>query len=149
MAPDIYYRVHDESSATHFDEDGFVAGDHLPWLMMHPPRNPQEDKELFNALDEHLDWSSETASPFISAYADEDTAVNSAVARVNQGKEGVFIAVIDVEERREPLWFRHVPKLAKKVGLWIEPQAWNNSKYEYIFLNYIPGEVIVEYRWFK
>lgn len=77
MTPRILFP---ESFATHFDEDGFVAGDHQSWLRMLPPRNPSEDQELFNALAGDLDWSNKTASPFISAYADLDTAVNSAIS---------------------------------------------------------------------
>ncbi|KAL2054239.1 hypothetical protein ABVK25_005380 [Lepraria finkii] len=90
MTPHIFFRVHDKSSATYFDEDGFVAGDHQSWFRMLPPRNASEDQKLFNALGGHLDWSNRTASPFISAYADLETAVNSAIARANQGKRGVL-----------------------------------------------------------
>lgn len=77
MTPSVFYRVHDDSSATHFDGDGFIAGDDQTMLRMFP-RNRWEAKKLSNALSGHLEWSNKTASPFISAYADFDTAVNSA-----------------------------------------------------------------------
>ena len=47
------------------------------------PRNGWEAKKLSNALSGYLDWSDKTAFPFISAYADFDTAVNCANARQN------------------------------------------------------------------
>ena len=145
MAPHEYYRVHDESSATHFDEENsFVAGDpELPLKMFHRGRSEYQKLELCNALDKHLNWSNRTPSPFISVYADFDTAVNSAIARKNQGKRGVLIARIDVSESDE-LLYRHVPKVAKEVGLRIKPQALNNSENEFVFLHCIPGEAVVE-----
>lgn len=145
MAPYIYYRVHDSSSATHFDkEHGFVAGDHQLRLRMFP-RNRSERQDLFDALGRHLEWSDRTPSPFISVYADRDTAVNSAIARVNQGKRGVFIAYIDVEAI-EDLWYRFTPKLAEEIGLRIQPQALRNSEQEFVFLHHIPGEAVTRIR---
>ena len=141
MAPSEYYRVHDSSSATHFDkQNGFVAGDpRLPLRMF--PRYPSEYQNLFNALGRHLEWSDRTPSPFISVYADWETAVNSASARVNRGKRGVFIAHIDVEDI-EGLCYRWTPKLADEIGLRIQPQALRNSEQEFVFLHRIPGEVV-------
>ena len=141
MAPSEYYRVHDSSSATHFDEEnGFVAGDpELPLRMF--PHHDSEYQNLFDALGRHLDWSDRTPSPFISVYSDWDTAVNSATARVNRGKRRVFIAHIDVE-RIKGLYYRHVPKLARDIGLRIPPQALRNSEHEFVFLRHIPGEAV-------
>lgn len=148
MAPDKYYRVQDNSSATHFDkEKGFVAGDPQLQLRMFP-RNRSECQNLFNALGRHLDWSDRTPSPFISVYADLETAVNSANARVNQGKKRVFIAYIDVGDI-EDLWYRYTPKLAEELGLQIQPQALRNSEQEFIFLHHIPQEAVTEYEYFR
>ena len=143
MAPDEYYRVHDESSVTSFDDDGFVAGKpQLPLRMF--PDGPSEIQELSNALDKHLDWSNNTASPFISVYADYATALNSANARANQGRRGVIIARINVSESGERMWYRNVRAAAGFLKLRIELQAWRNSQYEYIFLHRIPREAVVE-----
>ena len=148
MAPLKYYRVHDNSSATQFDEeDGFFAGDTQLQLRVFP-RNPSESQNLFDALDRHLDWSDRTPSPFISVYADYNTAVKNAIARVNRDKRMVFIAHIDVEGS-EDLWYRHVPKLAREIGLQIQPQALNNSRQEFIFLHHIPEEAVTEYEFFE
>ena len=142
MTPVVFYRVHDDSSATHFDEyDGFIAGDNQTWLKM-IPRNDWEVERLRNTLCRHLDWSNRTASPFISAYADFDAAFNSATARKGQGKRGIIIARIDVQRSCERMWCWNVRAVAKQVDLWIKPQAWNNSEYEYLFLNHIPTETV-------
>lgn len=147
-APLEYYRVHDNSSATHFNkENGFFAGDTQLQLRMFP-RNPSEYRNLFSALDRHLDWSDRTPSPFISVYSDYDTAVNSAIARVHQGKRRVFIAHIDVEGF-EGLWYRHAPKLAREIGLRIQPRALRNSEHEFIFFHDIPEEAMTGYDYFK
>ena len=148
MAPLEYYRVHDNSSATHFNkENGFFAGDTQLQLRMFS-RNPSEYRNLFSALDRHLDWSDRTPSPFISVYSDYDTAVNSAIARVHQGKRRVFIAHIDVEGF-EGLWYRHAPKLAREIGLRIQPPALRNSEHEFIFFHDIPVEAMTGYDYFK
>ena len=148
MAPYKYYRVHDNSSATHFDEEnGFVAGDpELPLRMF--PRYLSEYQNLFNALGRHLDWSDRTPSPFISVYADLKTAVNSAFARVEQGKRRVFIAHIDIEDI-EDLWYRHAPKLASEIGLRIQPQASRNSEQEFVFLHHIPEKAVTKYVYYR
>ena len=143
MTPSVFYRVQDDSSATHFDGDGFIAGDDHTALRMFP-RYYWEAKRLSNALSGHLDWSNQTASPFISVYADFDSAVNSANARQDQGKRGVFIACIEVRQSSEQIWYRSVREVAEEVGLWIERQAWKNSEHEYILYNRIPGEAVVD-----
>ena len=149
VAPYKYYRVQDNSSATHFDdENGFIAGDSELPVKMFLPRNLSEKRDLFNALGRHLDWSDRTPSPFISVYADLETAEDSAIARVKQGRRGVFIAHIDIRPIGG-LWYRHAPKLAKEIGLRIQPQASNNSEQEFIFLHHIPEEAVTEYVYFE
>lgn len=148
VAPVKYYRVQDNSSATHFnEEDGFIAGDPELQLRMFTPRNPSEVRNLFNALDSHLDLSDTTPSPFISVYTNVKTAVNSAIARVKDGKKGVFIAYIDVEDIGG-LYYRQVRKVAEEIGLWIQPRAWGNSQEEFIFLHHLPAEAITKSRVF-
>ena len=143
VAPVKYYRVHDNSSATRFDKvNGFRAGDTQLQLRMFSPRDRAEERNLSNALGRHLDWSDRTPSPFISVYADLKTAVNSAVARVKDGKREVFIAYIEVERSESRMWYRQVPKVAEEIGLWIQPQAGENSQEEFIFLHQIPAEAV-------
>ncbi|KAL8826246.1 MAG: hypothetical protein Q9191_003923 [Dirinaria sp. TL-2023a] len=144
MTPSVFYRVHDDSSATHFDEEyGFLAGDDQTMLRMFP-RNDWEATRLRNALDRHLDWFNRTASSFISVYVNYDAAFNGAIARKNQGKRGIFIAHIDVRKSRECMWRRNVREVAVDVDIWIQQQAWNNSEYEYLFLNHISAEAVTK-----
>ena len=148
MAPYKYYRVHDSSSATHSDkENGFVAGDDQLMLKM-SPRNRSDRQNLFNALGGHLDWYDTTPSPLISVYADLDTAVKSANARVNGGKRRIFIAHIDVEGI-EGLCYRYAPKLARDIGLSIPRRALRNSGREFVFLHHIPRKAVTECKYFK
>ena len=147
-APVEYYRVQDNSSATRFDEEnGFFAGDTQLQLKM-SPRNDSEYQNLFDALGRHLDWYDRTPSPFISVYADLETAEKSAEARVKRGKRGVFIAHINVEGIRG-LSYRWVPKLADAIGLEIQPRAWRNAEEEFVFLRHIPEEAVTEYVYFE
>ena len=146
-APVEYYRVQDNSSATRFNKrNGFIAGDTQLQLRM-SPRNDSEYQNLFDALGRHLDWSDRTPSPFISVYADLETAENSAETRVNRGKTGVFIAHINIERTRG-LSYRCVRKLAKAIGLEIQPRAWRNAEEEFVFIHHIPAGAITKYRVF-
>ena len=143
VAPVKYYRVHDNSSATYYDkEDGFVAGDPELQLRMFTPRKPSEERNLSDALGKHLDWTDRTPSPFISVYSNLNTAIDSAIARVKDGKRDVVIAHINVEQSESRLWYRKVRNVAEEIGLWIQPQAWENSQNEFIFLHYIPAEAV-------
>ena len=147
-APLEYYRVQDNSSATRFDEiNGFIAGDPKLSVRMSPCID-SEYQNLSEALDRHLDWSNRTPSPFISVYAALDTAYNSAVARVRQGKKGVFIAHIAVKDIKD-LSHRHVPELAREIGLGIQPPALRNAEQEFIFLHSIPAEAVNSHVYFK
>lgn len=147
-APLKYYRVQDNSSATYFDKkNGFIAGDpELPVRMS--PRSDSEYQNLFEALDRHLDWYDRTPSPFISVYADLETAENCAIARAKKGKKGVIVAHINVK-RTGGLSYRCVPKLADAIGLEIPPRASRNAEEEFIFLHRIPAEAVTEYAYFK
>ena len=142
-APVEYYRVQDNSSATRFNKrNGFKAGDTQLQLRMFSPRDRAEERNLSNALGRHLDWSDRTPSPFISVYSNLNTAIDSAIARVKDGKRDVVIAHINVEQTESRLWYRKVRDVAKEIGLWIQPQAWENSHNEFIFLRHIPAEAV-------
>ena len=147
-APLKYYRVQDNSSATYFDKkNGFIAGDpELPVRMS--PCSDSEYQNLFEALDRHLDWYNETPSPFISVYADYDTAINSAIARAKRGKKEVIVAHINVKHTGG-LSYRCVPKLADAIGLRIPPRASRNAEEEFVFLHRIPAKAVTEYVYFK
>ena len=113
------------------------------------PKCPQGVQELSQALETHLDWHSRIASPLISAYDDEESAVKSARARVKRGKKGVFIAYIDVEGIKG-LYRRRARDIVDEFGIWIDDKAaWHNSKHEYVFQNYIPRVAIRKRRRFK
>ena len=147
-APVEYYRVQDKSSATRFNKvNGFIAGDdELPVKMS--PRSDSEYQNLFEALDRHLDWYDRTPSPFISVYADYDTAENSAIARAERGKKGVFIAHINVKHTGG-LSYRCVPKLAEAIGLRIPQRASRNAEEEFVFLHRIPAKAVTKYEYFE
>jgi len=53
-----------------------------------------------------------------------------------------LVALIDVKSS-ENLWYRHVPKVAKEVGLRIKPQALKFTENEFIFLDRIPGKAVL------
>ena len=112
------------------------------------PLNDSEYQNLFEALEKHLEWYDRTPSPFISVYADLETAEKSAEARVKRGKRGVFIAHINVEGMGG-LSYRWVPKLADAIGLEIRSQALRNPGHEFVFLHHIPAEVVTEYEYFE
>lgn len=142
MDDDIMFRVEDESSQAHTTERGVLASVESSGLTF---KLGDEDmrEEFFWALHDHVRWSSDAASPFISVYSDWDTALREAQRRVRMGKQHVTITVIDGSPDRD-LDYRRVRGLASRLGLDIPSKAWNNSKFEIVFLHRIPPHAIVE-----
>ncbi len=139
MTPYIFYRVEDrDSRAQYLDQEGIFAED----------TNTEVDlfgssRRLCSQLENHLDWGSRIPTVFISAYCDEEVAWSEANRRVRDGKEGVVVHTIDIRKRDRPVEYRNIRLLAKRLGVWIPECAWNNSKYEYIFLHHVPESAVV------
>lgn len=92
----------------------------------------------------HLRWRNRKPTPFISVYADWDTAWKEAKRRKKDGKKSrVTLTSIDVSQVRGELEYRNMRRLCSSLRIWIPGNAWNNSEHEWIFLNHIPEHVIV------
>jgi hypothetical protein len=139
MSPRIFYRVEDADSASiYIAGKGIYAGNQTirisfwsPWKILAP------------ALLEHLDWGSPEPSPFISMYEDEDTACREAERRVKTGKEDVRMYMIIMSASEERVEYRHVGRLADKLGVDIPKVALHNSIYEWICLKRIPDDAVI------
>lgn len=143
MTKRIFYRVEDESSQTRVRRNGdLIAADHLS-IVKFDARRGRPLMELRSYLLEHLDWSSEEESPFISTYRDFSTAEREASRRDEQGKENVRIIKIDAERVNGRVQYRNVRKLAQRLACWIPNKAYHNSENEFIFLHRIPARAIV------
>ena len=94
-------------------------------------------------VENHLDWQNKNPSPFISVYSDERRAEIEARRRVRDGHDDVFIWEIDTNEAKNVAQYRNLRRFAKKSGIWIPDFAWDNSEYEWLFLNQIPEAMIV------
>ncbi|KAH7072735.1 hypothetical protein BKA63DRAFT_515577 [Paraphoma chrysanthemicola] len=138
-APREFFRVEDASSrASYIEGKGIYAEDDYTWVDF-----DSTGARLFAQIGQHLQWANKHPTPFISAYSDEDVAWREAERRCLDGKKDVRIYTINTNRRGKAIEYRNIRRLAKKVGLWIDDQAWNNSKYEYIFLHHIPKSMIV------
>jgi len=82
-------------------------------------------------------------------YCDESVAYREAERRVREGKNDVRVYVIDMRESDERREYRNVRLLAEKLGFYIPERAWNNSKYEYIFLHDVPDSAVVSWTDFE
>ncbi|EOA85396.1 uncharacterized protein SETTUDRAFT_42465 [Exserohilum turcica Et28A] len=137
-APHILYRVEDESSrARYIDDTGIFAEDTDTDVNFTAKTNT-----LLHLIAQHLDWRNREATPFISMYSDEDVAWREAERRVRTGKQDVRIYKIDTYACEERTEYRNIRLLAKKLGLYIHEEAWNNSMHEYIFLHFVPESAI-------
>jgi hypothetical protein len=138
-APTEFFRVEDASSrASYVRRKGIFAEDEYAGVDF-----DRAGAHLFDQVEQHLRWENRRPTPFISAYSDEKVARDEAKRRCRDGKQDVRIYIIDTDRRREPIEYRHIRGVARKVGLRIEEEAWNNSEYEYIFLHHIPQCMIV------
>jgi hypothetical protein len=144
MAPKIFYRVESKYSCARYAVgEGVSAKDSESLLTFESP-----DYYLRKALSNHLEWNCKTPSMFISVYSEESVAMKEAKRRINERNPDVRVLKIDMRKHwrasSEQVEYRDLRFLAQELGVWIEKKAWNNSKYEYIFLKHIPEDVIVE-----
>ncbi|KAI0814535.1 hypothetical protein GGR55DRAFT_675824 [Xylaria sp. FL0064] len=137
-SPRVFWRVEDEHSrAQTVDFNGISAEANIDIDFGEMSYILQE------CLARHLDWSDRTPSPFISTYSDEGAAYREADRRLYRGKSNVTITEINLEELPYgTVQYRNIRTLAKKLKVWIEEEAYNNSEYEYIFLNHVPWEAV-------
>jgi hypothetical protein len=139
-APTEFFRVEDASSrAFYVRGEGIFAEDRYAWVDF-----DRAKARLFDQVKRHLRWANRRPTPFISAYSNEDAAWSEAERRCRVGKQDVRIYIIDTERKVEPIEYRHIRGLANMVGLDIDEKAQNNSEYEYVFLHYIPKNLIVK-----
>lgn len=139
-APTKFFRVDDaDSRAVYIKGEGIFAEDDYKWVDF-----DGTGARLFGQIKRHLRWANRRPTQFISAYFDKDVAWREAERRRLDGKKDVRIHIINTKKRKEAIEYRYVRRLAKKVGLSIRDEAWNNSKYEYIFLRRIPQSMIVK-----
>ncbi|KAI1283581.1 hypothetical protein F5Y07DRAFT_394485 [Xylaria sp. FL0933] len=137
-SPRVFWRVEDEySRAQTTDTNGISAEAYIDVDF------GDRSGTLRECLARHLDWSDRTPSPFISAYSDEGTAYREADRRLSRGRSNVTITEINLEDLPYgTAHYRNIRTLANKLEVWIEEEAYNNSKYEYIFLHHVPWEAV-------
>ena len=139
MAPSILYRVEDKDSRAQYSVGGGIYAEDR-----NTPANIRGASwGLYNELKNHIDWKSRTPTVFISAYYKEEVALREAHRRVRDGKEEVVVYQIDIGKRDRRVEYREMRRLATKLRLEIPDCAWNNSKYEYIFLYHVPESAVV------
>ena len=139
MGPYIFFRVEDEDSrARYFDEEGLFAEDTNTWVDFE-----SWSGRLLGHIERHLDWGNRVPTPFISTYCHEGVALREAEQRVRDEKKDVRVYEINMRESDERREYRNVRRLATMLDIDIPERAWNNSKYEYIFLHHVPDSAIV------
>jgi hypothetical protein len=138
MGPYIFFRVEDEDSRAQYSgEDGLFAEDTHTWVDFN-----WWDWRLRGQVERHLDWRNRVPTPFISMYCDEAVAHREVKRRVEEGKKDVRVYMINMRESDERREYRNI-RLAERLGFDIPERAWNNSKYEYIFLHHVPESAVV------
>ncbi|KAI6350967.1 hypothetical protein MCOR25_010251 [Pyricularia grisea] len=96
-------------------------------------------------LEMHLIWGKRVPTPYISTYSKRCAAEREARRRVKDGMRDVTISTIDLDMLPDwELEFRNVRRVCKNLDLRIKDRAYNNSEHEWIFLNEIPKEAVVE-----
>ncbi|KAL8929868.1 MAG: hypothetical protein Q9208_001012 [Pyrenodesmia sp. 3 TL-2023] len=139
MGPCIFFRVEDEDSrARYFVDDGLFAEDTDTWVDFR-----SYDWRLLRQVERHLDWANRVPTPFVSMYCVEGVAQREAERRVADGKRDVRVYTIDMRRSDERREYRNIRRLAEKLDFDIPEPAWNNSKYEYIFLHHVPDSAVV------
>ncbi|KAI3341950.1 hypothetical protein F4824DRAFT_269713 [Ustulina deusta] len=139
------WRVVDDKSFVKYQPGrGFYARSDESIEMNLPTHPTQKEKErLYETVHQHLNWYNKVATPYISAYSDEERAVQEADRRVSARKRNVVIYKIIVYAGRG-VTFRSMRKLFDKVFEKDVPDfVGNNAEYEFIFLHCIPEDCIV------
>jgi hypothetical protein len=140
MAPRVFYRVEDaDSSARYVEGKGILAADTETVVHF-----ANKGDTLLRQVKQHLHWGNRRPTPFISTYCYKSAAWREAKRRAERGKEDVAVYKIDMNRARERAEYRDIRRLASELGLYIEPNAWNNSEHEWIFLHCVPEEAVVE-----
>ncbi|KAI9926595.1 hypothetical protein ASPWEDRAFT_176435 [Aspergillus wentii DTO 134E9] len=137
----IIYRVTDEFSNTHFDEEGIFAGNPDIDVSLFPKGDRQRKRTVY-WIKKHLDWYSRVATPFISAYTDYDVAWKEAERRVYAGHGDVVIWTIKMIHEYG-IECRDMDRLKNVLGFWIPDKAFHNARSEYLVLHHIPSEAIL------
>ncbi|KAK8932782.1 hypothetical protein H634G_07096 [Metarhizium anisopliae BRIP 53293] len=138
-----FYRVEDEHSQAVTTPGKGISAAGRADLNLSAMHGNQAEELRWN-LQNHLDWSSNYESPFISAYDDEDVAFSIAEGRKEKlGREHVTVTKIDVSKVHGQIEFRELRPLAERLGVWIPDKAYHNSECEWIFLHDIPDEAVV------
>ena len=138
MGPYIFFRVEDEDSrARYFGEEGLFAEDTDTWVDF-----KSWDEGLLGEVERRLDCGNRVPTPFISMYCHEGVALREAEPRVGDGKMVVRVYKINMRRSDERREYRNLRLLAEKLDFDIPECAWNNSKYEYIFLQHVPDSAV-------
>lgn len=77
-------------------------------------------------------------------YCDEGVAQREAERRIGEGKKDVRVYKINMRRSDERREYRNIRLLAERLDFDIPERAWNNSKYEYIFLHHVPDSAVVD-----
>lgn len=99
---------------------------------------------MLGQVERHLDWGNRVPTPFISMYCDEGVAQREAERRIGEGKKDVRVYKINMRRSDERREYRNIRLLAERLDFDIPERAWNNSKYEYIFLHHVPDSAVVD-----
>ena len=76
-------------------------------------------------------------------YCVQGVAHREAERRVQDGKKDVRVYEINMRKSHERREYRNIRRLAERLDLDIPERAWNNSKYEYIFLHHVPESAVM------
>lgn len=136
----MFFRVQDEHSRAQYDFDGIYAEDQSSSMTFNIQMH---HGNIRDEIEKHLDWANRNPTCLISTYARQDVAEAQARRRIDRGREEVVIFVIDPAREPGGAKYRNLRMLAEKVDFQIPDQAWNNSEYEWIFLEQIPDHMIV------
>ncbi|KAG8416392.1 hypothetical protein J3458_006982 [Metarhizium acridum] len=138
-----FYRVEDEYSQAVTTPGKGISAVGRASINLSAMYGPQAEVLRYN-LENHLEWSSDYASPFISTYDDEEVAFSIAEGRKeNLGRQHVTVTKIDVSKVHGQVEFRELRPLAWRLGLRIPEKAYHNSEHEWIFLHDIPERAVV------
>lgn len=77
-------------------------------------------------------------------YCDEGVAQREAERRIGEGKKDARVYKINMRRSDERREYRNIRLLAERLDFDIPKRAWNNSRYEYIFLHHVPDSAVVQ-----
>lgn len=77
-------------------------------------------------------------------YCDEGVAQREAERRIGEGKKDVRVYKINMRRSDERREYRNIRLLAERLDFDIPERAWNNSRYEYIFLHHVSDSAVVQ-----